>query len=206
MFRTAFVGVLLASGCAIQAPFVADQDDTRYKAWEDNDAPHLLDVTAQFVYTYSDLPSEGSAHRTPWAGTYWPVYKDSINDTWDGAGTTPPSTKFGEAFGVDGIEDLVSNEFGVDSREGKDKECTENSECDDGATCSKRAGEDAGYCIETWFGLCHAWAPAAVMEPEPINPVTHNGVMFKVNDITALVTAGLEGALEEPACARIHDF
>jgi hypothetical protein len=196
MIRTGFVCFLLASGCATQAPFVTDQDDTRYKAWEDKDAPDHLDVTAQFVYTYSDLPTEGSAHRTPWAGTYWPIYKDSINDKWDGDDTKAPSTKFGEAFNVDGIEDLVSNEFGIDSRAGKDKECSDNDACDEGSVCSIRDGEDAGYCIETWFGICHAWAPAAVMEPEPIHPVTHNGVSFKVNDIKALVTAAYDEGLQ----------
>lgn len=41
--------------------------------------------------------------------------------------------------------------------------------------------------IETWWGLCHAWAPAAILEPEPLKPVTYNGVTFTVSDIKALL-------------------
>jgi subtilisin-like proprotein convertase family protein len=41
--------------------------------------------------------------------------------------------------------------------------------------------------IETWWGLCHAWAPAAILEPEPLKPVTYNGVEFTVSDIKALI-------------------
>lgn len=41
--------------------------------------------------------------------------------------------------------------------------------------------------IETWWGLCHAWVPAAILEPEPQRDVTVNGVTFTVSDIKALL-------------------
>ncbi len=41
--------------------------------------------------------------------------------------------------------------------------------------------------IETWWGLCHAWVPAAILEPEPRRDVTVNGVTFTVSDIKALL-------------------
>jgi len=44
--------------------------------------------------------------------------------------------------------------------------------------------------VETWWGLCHAWAPAAILEKEPLNPVTipteHGDIVFTVGDIKAL--------------------
>ncbi|MCU0691955.1 MAG: proprotein convertase P-domain-containing protein, partial [Polyangiaceae bacterium] len=43
--------------------------------------------------------------------------------------------------------------------------------------------------IETWWGLCHAWTPAAILEAEPLHPVTVNGVEFTVSDIKALLIA-----------------
>jgi len=41
--------------------------------------------------------------------------------------------------------------------------------------------------IDTWWGLCHAWTPAALLEDEPIYPVTVDGVTFEVSDLKALM-------------------
>jgi len=41
--------------------------------------------------------------------------------------------------------------------------------------------------VETWWGLCHAWTPAAILEPTPLHPVTYNDVTFEVGDIKALL-------------------
>jgi hypothetical protein len=41
--------------------------------------------------------------------------------------------------------------------------------------------------VETWWGICHAWAPAALMEKEPLKAVTRNGVTFDVSDIKGLL-------------------
>ncbi|MEE2757949.1 MAG: proprotein convertase P-domain-containing protein [Myxococcota bacterium] len=44
--------------------------------------------------------------------------------------------------------------------------------------------------VETWWGLCHAWAPAAILEKEPLHPVTipteFGDIVFTVGDIKAL--------------------
>ena len=157
--------------------------------WSDRDAPSLF--SDELAYKLDDLPLEGAAVNTPWAGTYWPVYKDSINDRWNGSDTKSPAEKYGEAFGIENLEDIVSKHHGIDSFESR-KVCESNSDCD-GETqaaegkCAKRHGAESGRCIPTWWGLCHAWAPAAILEPEPVHPVTRNGVEFKVNDIKALV-------------------
>ena len=41
---------------------------------------------------------------------------------------------------------------------------------------------------ETWWGICHAWAPAALMEDEPLSAVERNGVRFEVSDLKAFLT------------------
>ncbi|KAF1786922.1 Transglutaminase elicitor [Phytophthora cactorum] len=46
----------------------------------------------------------------------------------------------------------------------------------------------SGYCIEAWYGLSHALAPASVLEKEPVCPVTFNGVNFHPIDIKGLIT------------------
>lgn len=61
-----------------------------------------------------------------------------------------------------------------------------------GTAKSGNAAEDYGG-VETWFGLCHAWAPAAILEPEPLQPVVHGGIRFEVSDIKALLIACYNG-------------
>jgi len=169
-------------------------------AWGSNDNPAKFDTENNFEYKLADLPTEGEAEVVPWAGSYWPTYRDSINFRWDGSqGDTPgphasPAEKFAQAFGRDKLVDNVSKQFGIDSRS---KSCTQASDCgEDEGVCSKRPGEAEGRCVETWFGICHAWAPAAIDIPEPKNPVTYNGVTFKVNDIKALVSLSYTHAVQ----------
>lgn len=62
----------------------------------------------------------------------------------------------------------------------------------DGSAKSGVESEDFGG-IETWWGLCHAWAPAAILEHEPLQPVEHSGIRFEVSDIKALIIACYDG-------------
>lgn len=168
-------------------------------AWSANDNPSVLDLDSSFNYKFSELPTEGEAEKIPWAGNYWPTYRDSINYRWDGPTAESPTEKFQAAFELSGLADAVSKRYGIDSRRNSTStSCTEDSVCDStkGEVCSKRTGQDEGVCVETWFGICHAWAPVAIMEPEPKKPVTHNGVTFKVNDIKALLTLSYDKGLK----------
>ena len=183
-------------------------------AWGSNDIPATLDTEKTFEYTLDKLPAEGEAEVTPWAGSYWPAYRDSINFRWDGSkGITPgssqsPAEKFATAFGRDKLVDNVSKQFGIESRS---QACTTRDDCDGdrNEVCAKRPGQNEGRCVETWFGICHAWAPAAMQIPEPKNPVTYNNVTFKVNDIKALVslsyTHGLQTKFLSGRCNDITD-
>ena len=158
-----------------------------------------VDFGQNFEYRFDELPVQGETTIPPWAGSYWPTYLDSINDRWDKSSddTLSPAKKYETAFGKTGIEDAVSLEYGVDSMKHRTP-CTDDSVCNatTGEKCSKRHGQENGYCVETWFGICHAWGPAAVLEPEPINPVTYNGVEFKVQDIKALITLSYDFGLK----------
>ena len=168
---------------------------TNQRAWGTDDAPSLLGD--DFEYAFASLPTSGEAETAPWAGNYWPTYRDNLNYRWEGDDSLSPAGKYAAAYDREGLEDRISDEYGIQSISTATS-CSADTDClkDNGEVCAKRFGEDEGRCIETWFGICHAWAPAAIMEPEPISPVTHNGVEFKVNDIKALVslqyTAGLE--------------
>jgi hypothetical protein len=169
------------------------------EVWGDNDAPDLFDKDLE--YTFSKLPLKGESKKIPWTGTYWPNYEDSINIRWDGENSLSATEKYEKAFGGYRIEDMVSNMNGIGYIGGYSTACTKETEeqvCSKelGEVCAIRRGEVQGKCIPTWFGLCHAWAPAAILEKEPVRPVVHNGVEFKVNDIKALVTFSYNQGVE----------
>tara|TARA_B100000575_G_scaffold252768_1_gene220906 strand:- start:37 stop:1635 length:1599 start_codon:yes stop_codon:yes gene_type:complete len=199
--RTFAALLILLSACSESANEAPDTDDffvSQYEpqtpddvepteGWSNQDRPTLF--SRDLVTNIDELPEEGEAESIPWAGSYWPVYKDSINDKWDGPDSMSPAAKYGQAFGIENFEDIVSEHHGIDGQDDRTA-CEANDDCnsDVGETCAKRDGQEAGFCIPKWWGICHAWAPVAILEPEPQQSVTVNDVEFKINDIKALTT------------------
>lgn len=152
-------------------------------------------------------PSAVGKAPVAWADTYWPSIEGSTNVRWQGPDTKSPLEKYDAAFnGVAGCENIPSELCGADAKanwgayfqcagpaarwqiehfqsiseqiDGVDNDNDgEIDECD--------GSDDEG--TQGWWGLCHAWTPAALLEPEPQNGVTYNGVHFDVADIKALV-------------------
>jgi hypothetical protein len=133
----------------------------------------------------------------PWPSSYWPIYADGINARWDQSQKSP-AEKYALGFGLDpkNFMDKVSKNNGILSQKTRRK-CKQTSDCDslkDGSFCGIRAGETSGFCIPGWFGICHAWAPAAILEAEPKCAVTRGNVTFQPFDIKALLTQVYDGA------------
>lgn len=147
--------------------------------------------------TLKEKYGAASAPSSPWASSYWPTFQDSINSVWK-AGEPSASEKYANAFGLDptDFKNKVSANNGIDAHKNR-KACSTNSDCastNDGSECAIRDGTSSGYCIPTWWGICHAWAPAAILEQEPQCSVEKNGVTFHVFDIKALLTDLYDGA------------
>lgn len=144
------------------------------------------------------LPSSAAASTMPWPSSYWPVYQDGINVQWDTTSNMSAPEKYATAFGlnVKAFTKTISQSTGVLSQSSRTA-CTSDTVCTalgDSSVCAMRTGETSGYCIPTWFGICHAWAPAAILEPEPQCAVTKNGVTFQPFDIKALITQVYDGS------------
>ncbi|GMF26636.1 unnamed protein product [Phytophthora fragariaefolia] len=142
-----------------------------------------------------NLPTKCIHTPSPWPGPYWPTYQDSINVQWS-KGEASPAEKYAKAFGLDVTDfmDKVSKNNGIDSMS-KHTPCSSESDCSShGSRCAIRDGKTSGYCIPTWYGICHAWTPASILEAEPNCPVTHNGVTFHPMDLKALVSLVYDGA------------
>jgi hypothetical protein len=104
------MSLLGAAGCATHdddgKPDQSDVKggvDGKAEAWGSADNPALFNDGLE--YRVAELPMTGEAQNIPWAGSYWPVYEDSINRKWAGASSEAPSTKYGRAFGVTGVEE-----------------------------------------------------------------------------------------------------
>ncbi|KAG1697997.1 hypothetical protein DVH05_015481 [Phytophthora capsici] len=147
--------------------------------------------------TLKNLPTEGVHTPSPWPGPYWPTYQDGINVQWS-QGEPSPAEKYATAFGKD-VKDFmnkVSANNGIDSMSKRTK-CTSDNDCaglNDGSSCGIRSGASSGYCIPGWYGICHAWTPASILEAEPNCPVTHNGVTFHPMDLKGLISDIYDGA------------
>ncbi|KAJ8556716.1 hypothetical protein ON010_g9247 [Phytophthora cinnamomi] len=145
----------------------------------------------------ASLPTVGVHTPSPWPGPYWPTYQDGINVIWS-PGEASPAEKYATAFGLDVTDfmDKVSKDNGIDSMSSHTV-CSSDSDCSsltDGSSCAIRTGKSSGYCIPTWYGICHAWTPAAMLETEPRCAVTYNGVTFQPMDLKALVSDVYDGA------------
>ncbi|GMF52428.1 unnamed protein product [Phytophthora fragariaefolia] len=141
--------------------------------------------------------SSASAVSIPWPSSYWPTYQDSINVIWK-SGEASASEKYAKAYGLDATDfkNKISAKTGIDSRKSSTA-CTADTDCksrNDGSVCAKRKDATSGYCIPTWYGICHAWSPAAILESEPKCDVVKNGQTFHVMDIKALLTDVYDGS------------
>jgi hypothetical protein len=149
----------------------------------------------KFEKNVEKLDMKKTVSRIPWPSSYWPTYQDGINYRWNSSGLTPVE-KYAKAFNLNAVNlaDTISATSGVDSQTYLPK-CTEtDSGCEDGF-CAIREGKKEGHCIPTWFGICHAWAPAAILEPEPMCAVTGpNGVVFEPFDLKGLMSQLYDGS------------
>jgi hypothetical protein len=157
------------------------------------------------------FPNAPASMQVMWTETYFPTAQGSSNNRWLGASVQSPLEKYDRAFnnaagaatqprncGPTAKADFdaykaaagpaakwhVDNfQYMGNGHNGRDDDS--NSQVDE---CS--GGQDGWGPDRTaagWWGLCHAWTPAAMLEPEAIHPVTVNGVTFERSDIHALV-------------------
>lgn len=180
----------LMQECIDKAAPKADRIDAQ------ND-PKLFGVNLDVIVT--DLPLSGTVEQMAWPASYWPTYEDSANDRWQGQGTYSPLEKYDLAFNnwtpPANFDNLIpfsncGQEFDQDyyNQLGPAaKYWSENH--GNKARRDKWNGtyEECEEAIETWWGLCHAWVPAAILEPEPQKAVTYNNVTFEVSDMKALL-------------------
>lgn len=151
---------------------------------------------------YQQQPGDAMA----WADTYWPTSRGSTNARWQGASVKSPMEKYDEAFnGNAGCATQPGEHCGDGAKTAWDQylacagpaarwqatEFQSGRDMFDGVDSNGNNEVDECYPdrdgIAGWWGLCHSWAPASMLEPEPLHAVTYQGVRFEVSDIKALL-------------------
>ena len=179
-------------------------------AWDYRNNPERLTnfVNKNLEYNIAELPKSGEAANKPWPASYWPTWEDSTNHRWR-EGELSPMEKFDLAFNdwelpsgfmelrpydasncAAGFDEAYYASLGpAASWMSRNKGNRKSRELytSEGVDCDKENP------VETWWGLCHAWAPAANLELEPIYPVTVNGATFYPADIKALILTVYDG-------------
>lgn len=183
----------------------SDSAGGKAEEWDYRNDPERL--ANNLNYRLAELPRSGEAENPVWAASYWPTYQGSTNHRWQGSSVLSPLEKFDAAFHGWSVPAQYATSVPAD--------CGPNAATEYGAyvealgpaaawqsTAQSRhllfngnnddpdEDQDIDEChevIETWWGLCHAWAPAAILEPEPLRAVEYNGQRFEVSDIKALI-------------------
>ena len=194
--------VCVASACSSDASGVKGDEP-----WDRDNDPNrfLIDLETNL----DALPQSGRASHVAWPSTYWPYYTDSINWRWL-EGDMSPAEKYDKAFNGWNPDNNFMALVPFDrSRAGADptwdpeyydklgplaahvSETKGNYE-DRTAALASPNGRPDQWPVESWWGLCHAWVRAALLEDRPLSPVVENGVRFEVGDIEALLIAAYD--------------
>ena len=178
-------------------------------AWDriNNPERFLRFLDEELIYTLDELPLSGRANKQPWPETYWPYTEDSTNARWYGADELSPLEKYDLVFNdwmpPPGFNELRPLERGCGNTEYdaeyysslgpaarwmsenrgnfKARDGIDN----DGDGLTDECDDQDG--IGGWWGLCHAWTPAALIENEPVRTIEYEGVRFFPSDIKALL-------------------
>jgi hypothetical protein len=189
---------------------VVKQFDGKGDRWDWRNDPRRF--RTELDYNFENLPGEGAAENVAWAASYWPYYEDGINYRWQGQDVLSPAEKYDVAFnGWEPKENFMElKPYNPSTCEwddayydalgpaanwthiNKGNQMSRNGVDDDGDGLSD--AEECGFGenkdrdgVETWWGICHAWAPAAILEREPLKAVEHNGITFETADLKALL-------------------
>jgi subtilisin-like proprotein convertase family protein len=187
--------------------------DQKADQWNYANNPQRFGVAFEYAYDALKVHTQGRAAQIPWPSDYWAYTADSTNVRFHGDSILSPVEKYDLAFngwtpdpalkpvslysacqeGVIKLSDEQKKYYDnlgpaakwQHENKGHGRAMNGQDDDADGKTDECEGGEYDG--IEGWWGLCHAWTPAAVLEPEPLHQVTLNGVTFSVSDIKALL-------------------
>lgn len=175
----------------ITACGVATSNDNQaeiQEAWNAQNDPVLM-APRTYMRLVNNLPLKASlpAEKRPWSDTYWPTKEGGINSRWASSTESDPFK-----YKVHTKEEL------------KAMTPAQIEELSPAEKYDIYMGRYADYPLvnyerkrtkptaESWEGLCHGWAPAALIyrEPAAVEVTNPDGIKIKFNsaDVKALLT------------------
>lgn len=163
---------------------------------EGDRAQDLVDSPARMIKNLKTMEDrkllQGETTKKPWSDSYWPLANGGLGQRYADAGFMGMNWKEGKAY----IDSFSSKELIAQGRfaelspaekydnllELTGDTLTETSWLE-GQHYFERYGE-----VESWMGLCHGWAAAAIMMGEPKKTVQINEAVFFPSDIKGLGT------------------
>jgi hypothetical protein len=149
-----------------------------------NPANDPINMAGDYVIKFDQLPLQSALPTQPWSDTYWPSYRGGVAQRWRSHEnghqyTTLPeaslaSMTLAEISKLSPAEkyDIYIGNFGYGLV---------------GYERSRTTPQD-----DTWFGLCHGWAPASLIfaEPKSVLVTSRTGIQipFAASDVKALLT------------------
>jgi hypothetical protein len=144
-----------------------------------------LNVSESYERNFANLALEGALEVTPWTDTYWPSFRGGLADRWTKTANTAHRYKVHRKRRIKRMNEdqlyKLSPAEKFDILRGRFNYPLTKSE-------KRRTSPD----LEEWEGLCHGWAPAALLfdEPQPTYMTSDEGIEipFASSDIKALLT------------------
>lgn len=184
------------SSCLIFLLFsCGDAGDLNNKAkiaWDFKNSPERIGLnSSQYETRFFKLKKKATLTVKPWSGSYWPTYRGGISYRWNHPTQTDEVRAF---YKLESFMDLnpskiklLSPSEKMDLLLGDENYSITKSERQRTGVLKRMEGED----IPTWFGLCHAWAPATLFykSPSPVTMTRNDGleIPFGSSDIKALL-------------------
>ncbi len=159
---------------------------------------------AQVAYSLDEVPVTGEVQNKYWSGDYWSMrlgltshrYSDATyySDYKTAVASYVQPAEWEKLLSPLDLEQIARHVLDWSPSEkydllaGDESFALTNQQKNEGANY---LGEDGN--VESWFGICHGWAPASVFVPPPLHPVDSVGargvkVRWYPDDIRAIVT------------------
>ena len=170
--------LLALSGCGKSSPSTS----TTAEAWDRANDP--LNLGSQYEYRLNMLPAAAQVSLKPWTDTYSPSNKGGLANRWVNGQT-------GFSYGLLDRQTLGTlNQVQMASLSPAEKFDILNSRYDYPLASLERARTKP--TDQSWFGLCHGWANAAINYYEPKSVLVRNAdgltIPFGASDVKALLT------------------
>jgi hypothetical protein len=160
-------------------------------------AENLVEEPSKMIINLSEMNDKNLLAKnlsiSPWSDSYWPIYSGSLGLRYNDPQMSFSSWKEHYNYILKNpVSKLIKNKkfdlmspsekydfvFGI-----KNKNLSEANWAE-GAMYNSEYGE-----VESWMGLCHGWAAASFMLPEPVKKVSinvaDNKIVFNPSDIKA---------------------